>query len=100
MIQAGLEFFGFHLQENENNRETGTVIRAQKVERDGKKQWDEFGVMPSNDDVTSMNGYPSVVSDGSGGFIASLGNSAITGGRGSLVWRIGPDGKLIWKNLY
>jgi|GEM_PF-6509397 len=97
---GGIGVFWVSLTRNENNRETGTVIRAQKVERDGKKQWDEFGVMLSNDDVTSMNGYPSVVSDGSGGFIASLGNSAITGGRGSLVWRIGPDGKLIWKNLY
>jgi hypothetical protein len=85
---------------NQDGRETGAILRIQKLDRDGKKQWDESGIILSNDNVQNMNETPFLILDGSGGFIVSLGNSSVTGGVGSLVWRFGPDGKLIWKKMY
>jgi hypothetical protein len=80
---------------NENNVRTGAILRGQKLDRDSRKIWGEAGVILSTTDIEGMNGLPSLISDGSSGFIVSLGASG--SGLGSIIWRIGPDGNLVWE---
>jgi hypothetical protein len=84
----------------EKYQEFGSILRCQKLDRDGIKQWDESGAILSNDDVLNMNRNPTLISDSSGGFIVSLGNSDPIGGGYSLVWSISPDGRSRWKRMF
>ncbi len=73
---------------DENGTRTGAIMRGQRLDREGQKLWEENGVVLSNINIASMDGSPSLTSNGADGFIISL--------RG-YVWKIGPDGKLVWE---
>ncbi len=76
---------------NENDIQARAAFRAQKLDKNGKKQWDDSAPVLSYNWAIPFFNLPLIKADSSGGFIVSV------GGLGPIIWKIGPDGKLLWE---
>jgi hypothetical protein len=70
------------------------VLRAQRLGQFGNKEWAGDGISLPKTMMAMFNQSPSItVNDQNGFFI-------IVGGTGSVIWKIGTDGKLQWERRF
>ena len=82
---------------DENKKETGYILQAQKLDHNGKEQWNEGGVILSNTGFELTNESPSLTLEDSSGFTISFGGigDGIHGLENRTGWA-----KCLWRASY